>query len=67
MTAEVIMPLQEGSEEGAGLHTAVSLASDTPSFSHSEVSSCFWENLMQVNLNLGSRSVRKLAFIGAAK
>lgn len=41
MTAEVIMPLQEGSEEGAGLHTAVSLASDTPSFSHSEVSSCF--------------------------
>lgn len=42
MTADVTMPLQEGSEEGAGLHTAVSVASAvTPSFSHSEVSSCF--------------------------
>lgn len=42
MTADVTMPLQEGSEEGAGLHTAVSVASTvTPSFSHSEVSSCF--------------------------
>lgn len=42
MTAEVTMPLQEGSEEGAGLHTAVSVArAVTPSFSQSEVSSCF--------------------------
>lgn len=42
MAAKAAIILQEGHEEEAGLHTAMALArSPIPSFSYTEVCSCF--------------------------